>query len=289
MKVAIYAKSKNREMVSFIKKIISFLKLKGIKVILSKELSGIFLRDYEYFMDDYDIKSSGIDYFFTIGGDGTFLNSLLFLKDSNIPVLGFNTGRLGFLAETNIEFFSEQIDLLLDNKFTLERRSILQIKSNKEIFDSEHRYALNDFTIHKRDNSSLTTITTYLNNQYFNTYWGDGVIVSTPTGSTAYSLSCGGPIVFPTSNVFIISPVAPHNLNVRPVVVPDDTVISFEIKGRDKNYLVSLDSRYKIVDQSYEIQISKAPFLINTLRFNNQSFSKVLREKLMWGIDNRNI
>lgn len=234
-----------------------------------------------------DVMKHKVDFFLTIGGDGTFLDALLFVMDSEIPVLGINAGSLGFLSNNPQESIEKVIENLLKMNFELEDRSVIKLVSNKPIFENEN-YALNDFTIHKRDNSSLTAISTYLNNEFFNTYWGDGIIVATPTGSTAYSLSCGGPIVYPFSKNFILTPVAPHNLNVRSVVISDDMDISFEIKARDRNFMISLDSRYKIINSSYKLKISKAPFLMKSIRFKERDFSKIIREKLMWGIDNRN-
>ena len=202
--------------------------------------------------------------------------------------MGINTGRLGFLANNPVNEIYKGLTYLLNNQFSIEKRSILKLDTETNLFGDDN-FALNDFTIHKRDNSSLAAITAYLNGEFFNTYWGDGIIVATPTGSTAYSMSCGGPIVFPEAKNFIITPVAPHNLNVRPVIVPENVIISFEIKGRDRSYLISLDSRYKIVDQSFKLKISKADFMLSTIRFNDQNFSQIIREKLSWGVDNRNI
>jgi NAD+ kinase len=212
---------------------------------------------------------------------------LSLIRDTGIPVLGVNAGRLGFLSNNPVDSFSEIIRALKAEEYVIEERTVLMLNSSEDIFGKEC-YALNDFTIHKRDTTSLTAIATNLNGEFFNIYWCDGIIVSTPTGSTAYSLSCGGPIVFPESKNFIITPVAPHNMNVRPIIVPDSFTISFELKGREKKVMVSLDSRYRIIDHSVTLSISKAPFVIKNLRFSQQSFSSILREKLMWGIDKRN-
>ncbi|MBL6962512.1 MAG: NAD kinase [Bacteroidetes bacterium] len=235
-----------------------------------------------------DLIENRVDFIISIGGDGTFLNTLIFVKNSNIPVIGINTGRLGFLANNLVEDLDQIIFCLINKQYSLESRSVIELKSKTSLF-KEDNFALNDFTIHKRDNSSLTAITTFLNGDFFNKYWGDGLIVSTPTGSTAYSMSCGGPIVYPESKNFVITPVAPHNLNVRPVIVPDHVELSFEIMSRDKEFIVALDSRYKIVDQTYKLKLRKADFNLQTVRLNEQKFSEIIREKLSWGIDYRNV
>jgi NAD+ kinase len=293
MKIALFFESVNKEIWSLYFDIILELIKNKIDVILSSTFehktlkTKLDLYKLEYFDSYESLSESKADYLISIGGDGTFLNALSYIKDSGIPVLGVNAGRLGFLSNNPVESFSEVIKLLMAKKYIIEERTVLKLTSSEDIFGKDC-YALNDFTIHKRDSTSLTAIATNLNNEFFNIYWCDGIIVSTPTGSTAYSLSCGGPIVFPESKNFIITPVAPHNMNVRPIIVPDSYTISFELKGREKKIMVSLDSRYRIIDHSVSLSVSKAPFTIKNLRFTQQSFSSVLREKLMWGIDKRN-
>jgi NAD+ kinase len=293
MKIALFFENINKDIWSLYFDIIDRLLKNKIEVILSNAFehkilkSKLDLYKLEYFDSYESLSSSKADYLISIGGDGTFLNALSFIKDSGIPVLGVNAGRLGFLSNNPVDSFSEVIKLLKAKKYIIEERTVLKLTSSENIFGNDC-YALNDFTIHKRDSTSLTAIATNLNDEFFNIYWCDGIIVSTPTGSTAYSLSCGGPIVFPESKNFIITPVAPHNMNVRPIIVPDSYTISFELKGREKKIMVSLDSRYKIIDHSVTLSVSKAPFVIKNLRFTQQSFSNVLREKLMWGIDKRN-
>ena len=293
MKVAIYTRSFNQKQIPLYTKIFQKLISSKIDFSLSSAFEGTqtlipMIKEYPLFNDHQSLTKESPDFFITIGGDGTFLDALLYIKKSNIPVLGINAGNLGFLANNPQDTIEQCFDNLINEDYKLESRSILNLESNQDIFKKKN-YALNDFTIHKRDNSSLTKIATYLNDEYFSTFWSDGIIVSTPTGSTAYSLSCGGPIAWPESRVFIIAPVAPHNLSVRPIVIPEDVKISFEVEARESSYLVSLDSRYEIVDKSCKLSIKKAPFNIRTVRFKDRCFSHVIREKLMWAVDNRNL
>ena len=292
MKIALYTKSVKKDQLDLFQHIFSALNDLKIRFLLSDSFenkSEISLKGHiDFFYKHEDLIHQKIDFFISVGGDGTFLDALLYVRDLNIPILGFNTGRLGFLSYNPGNNIRKVFEDLISGNYFIDERSIISFITDKPVF-GESSFALNDFTIHKRDNSSLTTITTYLNGEFFNTFWGDGVIVSTPTGSTAYSLSCGGPIVFPESNNFVITPVAPHNLNVRPVIVPDSMIISFEIKAREKKILISLDSRYKIVDHLFIIKVTKANFKLRTVRFKNQTFNRIIREKLMWGADNRNL
>lgn len=224
----------------------------------------------------------------SLGGDGTLLETLAYVKNTDTPVIGVNLGRLGFLSLVPKDEIGQALHSLQNGHFRLEKRSVLELRSERNLF-APFNYALNDFTIHKRDTGSMITIDTYLNGDFFNSYWADGIIVSTPTGSTAYSLSCGGPIIFPDSNNFAITPVAPHNLTIRPVIVPDSSIISFKVKGRGANCLVSLDARYHTIENIKEIAIQKAGFMLNLVKLNNQNFIKTLREKLNWGFDSRNL
>ena len=223
----------------------------------------------------------------SIGGDGTFLDTIALIRDSNIPVVGINAGNLGFLSYISKDEIEDAIDEIINGNYTLEKRSLLKLETENKIF-GEYNYALNDLTIHKHSSSSMITTQVYLNDEFLNSYWSDGLIIATPTGSTAYSLSCGGPIITPDSGNFIINPVAPHNLNVRPIVIPDTMTITIKVKGRNEKYLVSLDSRYETVDLETKLIITKVDFQINLLRLNNQNFLTTLRNKLMWGLDKRN-
>ncbi|MFY9309063.1 MAG: NAD kinase [Bacteroidia bacterium] len=227
-----------------------------------------------------------VDYMLSIGGDGTFLETLTFIRNNGIPVLGINTGRLGFLANVAKTEIQSAIDALVQRKFSIEKRALLSLQSPRDLF-GEVNYALNELTIFK-DSPAMITIHTYINGDYLNSYFADGLIIATPTGSTAYSLSCGGPIVMPGSQNYVITPVAPHNLNVRPLVISDSNTITLKVEGRSKHYIASLDSRNKTVESSVELVLKKADFHLNILQLENQNFFNTIRNKLLWGLDRRN-
>jgi len=243
--------------------------------------------DVGIFRDHLDFKVHKIDFFITLGGDGTILSAATIIKDSLVPILGINMGRLGFLATTEKRLIRESIELLKSGRYDTEERSLLAVDSSEPLF-GDLPFALNDFTILKRDTSSMITIHTYINGDYLNSYWADGIIVATPTGSTGYSLSCGGPIVFPNSGNFVITPVAPHNLNIRPIVIPDDSVVSFSIEGRTENFLCTLDSRFETITAEHSLAVRKCDFKIHLIRLSERDFMKTIREKLAWGKDVRN-
>lgn len=247
----------------------------------------IYKSDVGVFRDYLDFKIHKIDFFITLGGDGTILNAATIVRDSGVPVLGINTGRLGFLATTEKKLIRETINTLVKGRYDTEKRSLLSVESNSPLF-GELPFALNDFTLLKRDTSSMITIHAYINGDYLNSYWADGIILATPTGSTGYSLSCGGPIVFPNSGNFVITPVAPHNLNIRPIVIPDDSVVSFTVEGRSESFLCTLDSRFEMITAEHNLAVRKADFSINLVRIADRDFMKTIREKLAWGKDARN-
>lgn len=243
--------------------------------------------DVGLFRDYLDFSIHKIDFLIALGGDGTMLNAATIVRDSGVPILGINTGRLGFLATTERKMIAQAVDMLLTGRFEVETRSLLTAVSNIPIF-ADFPFALNDFTILKRDVSSMIKIHTYINGDYLNSYWADGIIISTPTGSTGYSLSCGGPIVFPNSGNFVITPVAPHNLTIRPIVIPDDSVVSLSVEGRSENFLCTLDSRFELITSEHNIAVRKCDFKINLVRVDDRDFLKTMREKLAWGKDARN-
>jgi len=228
-----------------------------------------------------------IDHIISLGGDGTLLDTIALIRNKKIAVMGINFGRLGFLASIG----KEQVDLavrsLANRTYVEDHRTLIHLDANIPLF-GEVPYALNEFTLLKRDINSMIKIHTYLNGEFLNTYWADGLIVATPTGSTGYSLSCNGPIVFPDSQSFVITPVAPHNLNVRPIVVPDDHVISFEVESRGEQVICSLDARREIVHKDVQLAIRKEQFTINLLRLSENNFLQTLHNKLTWGLDKRN-
>ena len=232
---------------------------------------------------------SSYDFFFSIGGDGTILKSILFVKDLNIPIAGINTGRLGFLAGITKEEVVESVSKIIDGNYTISERSLLQIVIDPDYKSiNTQNFALNELSVIRKNTTSMIKVDAYLNNEYLTSYWSDGLIVSTPTGSTGYSLSCGGPILDPKSKNFIITAIAPHNLNARPIVIPDDTEITLKVTAREDNYLVSLDSRITGLTNETTITVKKAPFSMKMIQLNEESFIKTLRKKLMWGEDKRN-
>jgi NAD+ kinase len=224
----------------------------------------------------------------SLGGDGTLLETISLVGPRQIPVIGVNVGRLGFLATVAPERIRDMISALETGSYRIETRTILEAESNNmDVFEGIN-FALNDFAITKTDTSSMITVHSYLNGEFLNSYWADGLIVSTPTGSTGYSLSCGGPVLVPNSKSLIVTPVSPHNLNVRPLVVEDTAVLSFEVKSRSNNFLLSLDSRFGIVDESTRLTVRKAGFVARLVKMNDDNFFDTLRSKLSWGLDMRN-
>jgi NAD+ kinase len=223
----------------------------------------------------------------SIGGDGTFIKSVGFIRDSGVPILGINTGRLGFLANISKDQIQQTMEQVKAKNYDFQKRSLLRIQTEENIF-GEDNFALNELTLQKKDTASMITVHASLDNKYLNSYWADGLIVSTPTGSTAYNLSCGGPIITPGCQVHILTPIAPHNLNVRPVVVPDHMPIKLKIEGRERKCLISLDGVSKNIRQDEEIIVTKAEFMINVVKFESNNFLDTIRNKMMWGIDARN-
>src|ERR1700683_1005680 len=242
--------------------------------------------DVAVFHDSKDLDES-IDFLISLGGDGTLLDTVSLVQDKNIPVLGINFGLLVFLASIGKEELTSAVTALANRTFVVDKRSLIHLDANLPLF-GDVPYGLNEFAIHKTDTSPMIKIHTYLNGEFLNTYWADGLIVATPTGSTGYSLSCGGPVVFPESASFVITPVAPHNLNVRPIVVPDDNIISFEVEGRAENFICALDSRKEIVDKQVQLAVRKESFTLSLIRLNENNFLQTLRGKLSWGLDTRN-
>ena len=231
--------------------------------------------------------TSDIDFLISLGGDGTLLDTITLIRDKNIPVVGINFGRLGFLASIGRDEMSEAIKALARRSYILDKRSLIHLDSNIPLFN-DVPYALNEFAIHKRDIAAMIKIHTYINGELLNTYWADGLILATPTGSTGYSLSCAGPVVFPESGSFVLTPIAPHNLNVRPIVIPDNTIVSFEIESRSDEVICALDSRRELVDKNVLLAVRKENFAVNLVRLNENNFLQTLRNKLSWGLDKRN-
>ncbi len=245
---------------------------------INPDVSGLF--------DDYsDLPKA--DMMFSIGGDGTFLDAVTVIRNNNIPIVGINTGRLGFLADVAMKDLPDALSDIFEGRYIIRTLDLLKLETDYPCF-GDMNFALNELAVHKRDTSSMITIHTYLNNELLNSYWADGLIIATPTGSTAYSLSVGGPILHPSSKEFVISPIAPHNLTVRPLVVPNNMDITLRIEGRGGKFLASLDSRSSVLDDKIELRVRKADFTVSVVERIGQSFYTTLRTKLMWGVDRRN-
>jgi NAD+ kinase len=228
-----------------------------------------------------------IECIISLGGDGTLLDTVTLVRDKNIPIMGVNFGRLGFLASIGKDEMKQAVKAIANRTYIVEKRTMIHVDASIPLFGNVP-YGLNEFSIHKRDIASMIKIHTYLNGEFLNTYWADGLIVASPTGSTGYSLSCNGPIIFPDSENFVITPVAPHNLNVRSIIVPDDNIISFEIESRSEQIICSLDSRRELVNKNVQLAIKKESFLLSLIRLSENSFLQTLHNKLSWGLDKRN-
>jgi NAD+ kinase len=294
VKILIYGhKIKDEDEVLYFRQLLEALTESGIDQFifgpLKTELShrGINV-DHVSELSTYEvIKNEHPDFVLTMGGDGTILHAVTMVRDTGIPILGINLGRLGFLASVEKKIIRRAIQYLFKKEYTIVSRSLLGLSSNIPVFE-DFPFALNDFTLNKRDTSSMITIHMFIDNVLLNSYWADGIIISTPTGSTGYSLSCGGPIIFPDSKTLIITPVAPHNLNVRPIVIPDFHKISLKVEGRTDSFMSTLDSRYETITKDHRIEITKGHFRINFVQLKGHSFMKTISEKLLWGIDKRN-
>ena len=290
MKIAIYARSTKDNHSAYIEQIYNILKDEKVDLIIHEPYYNFLKQNYNFtipistFSTSEELISKA-DYLICLGGDGTMLETVALVKNSGIPVLGVNTGRLGFLATVYKEDFAKAIQLLTKEKFTLDKRELIEL--DKTTYFNEVNYALNEFTIHKKESSAMINIDTYVDGIFLNSYFADGLIVATPTGSTAYSLSCGGPIMMPDSDNFIITPIAPHNLTVRPIVVSNNKKISFKVSGRSDSFNIALDSRSAQIPSNSEIIIKKADFRINLINLEGQHFFTTLRNKMMWGIDRR--
>lgn len=293
MKIGVYGREFNNTVIPYVQQVFDCLVAFEVEVVIYHDFYD-FLKDklflpkaFNAFKTHEDLVNGNVDVMISLGGDGTMLDTVALVKDSGIPMIGINFGRLGFLASINKEGIKSAINGLINRDFTLDVRRLLKVETSSGLF-GDINFALNDFTIMKRDTSAMILIHCYLNGEFLNSYWADGLIVATPTGSTAYSLSCGGPIIFPQSGNFVITPISPHNLNVRPVVLSDENELTFEIEGRSPKYLVSCDSRTEVINPGTQLRVKRADFDINLVRLNNQTYLSTLRNKLLWGIDTRN-
>lgn len=293
MKIALYGLSVNHD---FIDELVGLFRL-----FAEKKIECLIYQPFlDYLQHDCDINpivsgtfNNGEDlpedvfFLFSLGGDGTFLKSFMTAKNKSLAIVGINSGRLGFLSDISRDEIEKALDCILAGNYIIDERTVLELEIVREN-DSEFLYALNEITVTKLDSAAMINIHTYVNGDFLNTYWADGLIIATPTGSTAYSLSVGGPILTPDSENFVISPIAPHNLTVRPVVVPDHHSITLQVEGRGLQFLTSVDSKSEAIYFSVLLKIKKAPFKVKTIRLKDHSFFSTLRNKLMWGVDKRN-
>ena len=294
MKVAIYGQYYQNSTEPIIKDIFVFFNRNAVEMVIESEFLAMLYdrkiveKQYKTFSSHTELDGS-FDMLISIGGDGTMLRAATLVRDSGIPLLGVNAGRLGFLASVQKENIANFLQLVIEKKYTISPRSLLSLQcipKNEDI--SELNFALNEISVSRKDTTSMITIETDLNDEYLNSYWADGLIIATPTGSTGYSMSCGGPILTPHVESFVITPIAPHNLNARPLVIPDSTEIRLRVSGREEFYLVSLDSRIASVRNESVLTIKKTPYKINMVEIMGETFLKTLRNKLLWGEDKRN-
>ena len=293
MKVGIYGQFYHKNSGQYIQQLLELLDERSAEVVIEKNFLKLIhdnesiKKDYSYFSTFKELDTS-YDLFFSIGGDGTILKTVTYVRDIGIPIVGINTGRLGFLATIRKEEIQASVNQIFDGEYTVSSRSLLQIESScGKDFDGIN-FALNEIAVSRKNTTSMITVHTKIDNEFLTSYWSDGLIVSTPTGSTGYSLSCGGPIIMPETCSFLLTPIAPHNLNMRPLSVSQEYEIKLTISGREEEHLVSLDSRTYVLKNETEITLKRAPFEINMVCLKGESFLKTLREKLLWGEDKRN-
>jgi len=294
MKVAIFGKYYQNSTEPIIKDIFAFFNSNNVEMIIESYFLNVLKekkiieKEYNTFSSHSELDSS-FDMLVSIGGDGTILRAAALVRDSGVPILGINAGRLGFLATVQKDNIAEFLQFIIEKKYTLSKRTLLSLSSSPENESiQELNFALNEISVSRKETTSMITIETYLNGEFLNSYWADGLIIATPTGSTGYSMSCGGPILTPDVKSFVVTPIAPHNLNARPLVITDDTEIKLKISGREENYLVSLDSRIASINNDTTLTIKKTPFQINMVEIPDATFLKTLRTKLFWGEDRRN-
>lgn len=294
MKVAIYGQYYQNSTEPIIRDIFVFFNQNNVEMVIEADFlkmlyeKELVKKEYKTFQSHEELNST-FDMMISIGGDGTILRAATLVRNTGIPILGINAGRLGFLAMVQKEDIAVFLQLVLDKKYTISERSLLSLSTFPTIETSEDiDFAMNEISVSRKDTASMITIETYLNDEFLNSYWADGLIIATPTGSTGYSMSCGGPILTPTVESFVITPIAPHNLNARPLVIPDKTEIRLKITGREDNYLLSLDSRSTTVKNETILTITKTDFNIKMVELSEETFLKTLRNKLLWGEDKRN-
>ena len=293
MKVAIYGQTYQDDALDYVIELLEELRKENAEVFIEKDFQAFLFQKrntehYATFTDSEGLDGS-FDMFVSFGGDGTILRAITYVCNLDIPIVGVNTGRLGFLSTFKKEDVRKVVKEFVKGDYTIVERSLVEVSANESIPEfGDLNFALNEVTVSRKDTTSMITVETYLNNEYLTSYWADGLIISTPTGSTGYSLSCGGPVIVPTAKSLVLTPIAPHNLNARPLVISDDTVIRLKVSGREENHLVSLDSRIASLENGREIQVKKAKFTVKMIEYTSESFLKTLRNKLLWGEDKRN-
>lgn len=294
MKVAVFGRFYNKTTSASVLTLFNYLLKKNVDAYIETEFYNLIknnssiIKDFESFKK-FNTLDTSFDLLVSVGGDGTILRAITFVKDIDIPIIGINTGRLGFLATIQVDTIEQAIQNIIDGKYKISERSLLSIETtpkNSEL--TEMNFALNEITVSRKNTTSMITVETYLDGEYLTSYWSDGLIISTPTGSTGYSLSCGGPVITPGANSFVLTPIAPHNLSARPLVIPDSTEIQLKVDGREEQHLVSLDSRIATLDNGTIIKIKKADFKIKMIDLFGEGFLDTLRKKLLWGEDRRN-
>ena len=289
-KIAIHGRQISEASVQYVEKILNVIHQNEREIFVSTILAELgsvkeIFKDYPRYHPDDQVSS--FEVIFSLGGDGTLLDTLTHVGASQVPILGINLGRLGFLAVTAKESIEDALESYFNGNFEYDDRSLLKLSTSEDLFEGKN-YALNEFAILRKDTSSMIVVKSYLDGEYLNTYWVDGLMVATPTGSTGYSLSCGGPIIIPNTSNFIITPISPHNLNVRPLIISENSVLTFEVESRSTTFQVSLDSRSIAVDSSIIFNLKKAPFSARLIKVKGTSFLDTLRNKLTWGLDKRN-
>lgn len=293
MKVAIYGQTYQENAIPHVFELLDELQKVNARVAIEKAFLSLLseTKDLGSFttFDETKGLDDTFDMFVSFGGDGTILRAATYVRDLGIPIVGVNTGRLGFLSTFKKEDVRKVVTEFTEGSYSIVERSLVEVASSMGISEfGEMNFALNEVTVSRKDTTSMITVETYLNDEYLTSYWADGLIIATPTGSTGYSLSCGGPVMVPTAKSLVLTPIAPHNLNARPLVISDDTVIRLKVSGREDHHLVSLDSRIASIENGREIYVKKAPFTVKMIEYRSESFLKTLRNKLLWGEDRRN-
>lgn len=290
MRVGVHGKEISTKKMPIVERVLELIHESQAQPVLSEAL-GLQCKK-EGIKSKFDTYKPGdnlrdLTFMLSLGGDGTLLETVNYVGQFMVPVLGINLGRLGFLATINQEEITLAIQKLFEGAYQIDERAMLRLETNRDLF-GQTNFALNDLTIMKKDSAAMITVHAYIDGAFLNSYWADGLIVSTPTGSTGYNLSCGGPLVFPRSGSFVLTPVSPHNLTTRPIIVPDQSIIKLEVEGRSKQYLITLDSRVATGDLNLEIKIMKENFKARLIQLEGQHYFKTLRQKLNWGFDIRN-